>query len=65
MALMSFQGLMVDTPDNYTIGIDAPTSAKKAVVTAVCRTLTQQWFGALVSLAWWDTLYLVRVFSLP
>jgi hypothetical protein len=61
LALTIRQGLIVGTPDEFTVNIDAPPGAKKAVVTAICRALAQQWFGALVSLAWWDTLYLVCV----
>jgi hypothetical protein len=50
----------VGSSDGWAVAVDAPDAAKRAVASTICQALAKQWFGTLVSLAWWDTLYLVR-----
>lgn len=40
-----------------------PQSMKEAITTVICHELSHQWFGNLVTMAWWDDLWLNESFA--
>ncbi|XP_034249153.1 uncharacterized protein LOC117650017 [Thrips palmi] len=75
MAMVGVKDLLVDGTDNWAIDVirndalvkmdESPSAAEADIfwLTTVAHRLSQHWFGNLVSMAWWDNVWLTDGFA--